>query len=331
MRVLVTGGAGYVGGFAARHLLARGHDVLMLDDLSQGHREAVPAERLVVGDIGDRALVERLLREHGTEAVMHFAASTYVGESVSDPERYWQNNVANTLALLGAMRRAGVARIVFSSTCSLYGEKAEMPLTEATALDPGNPYAVTKHAIERMIADFARAYGLGHMLLRYFNASGAEPDGRHGEDHRPEAHLIPILLQAALGQRESIDVFGDDYPTPDGTCVRDYVHVIDLAQAHELALCACPEPGASPAGRIFNIGTGTGHSVLEVIHAVERITGHKVPYRVVGRRAGDPPRLVASCERLTGELGWQPRYADLNAIVESAWAWHRSHPEGYAS
>jgi UDP-glucose 4-epimerase len=331
MRILVTGGAGYVGGFAARHLVEAGHEVAILDDLSEGHRDAAPADRLVVGDAGDRALASRLLREHRVEAVMHFAASAYVGESVTDPAKYWRNNVANTLALLEAMRECEVRRIVFSSTCATYGERAEMPLTEETPQDPGSPYAFTKLAIERMIRDFARAYGLGHVLLRYFNASGAQADGEHGEDHRPETHLIPILLQAVLGQRERVDVYGDDYPTPDGTCIRDYVHVEDLAQAHELAVRGCPEPGASPDGLVFNIGPGTGHSVLEVIQPVERVSGKKVPYRVVARRPGDAPRLVASSERLRSELGWRPEYEALDAIVRTAWAWHSSHPRGYAA
>ena len=330
MRILVTGGAGYVGGFAARQLLAAGHDVAIVDDLSQGHREAVPADRLVVGDIGHRALIARLLERHRIEAVLHFAASACVGESVADPARYWRNNVANTLELLLAMRDCGVGRIVFSSTCALYGERAEMPLTEETPQNPGSPYAFTKLAIERMIRDFARAYGLGHVLLRYFNAAGAQSDGEHGEDHRPENHLIPILLQTLLGQRERVEVYGDDYPTPDGTCIRDYVHVEDLARAHELAVRACPAPGASPDGHVFNIGTGTGSSVLEVIQTVERITGKKVPFRIVDRRPGDAPRLVASSDRLRNELGWQPEQATLEEIVRSAWAWHSSHPHGYA-
>jgi len=330
MRILVTGGAGYVGGFAARHLLAAGHDVAIVDDLSQGHREAVPPERLVVGNIGDRALIARLLERHRVEAVLHFAASAYVGESVADPARYWRNNVANTLELLLAMRDCGVGRIVFSSTCALYGERAEMPLTEETPQDPGSPYAFTKLAIERMIRDFSRAYGLGHVLLRYFNAAGAQSDGEHGEDHRPENHLIPILLQALLGQRECVEVYGDDYPTPDGTCIRDYVHVEDLARAHELALQACPGPGASPDGHVFNIGTGTGSSVLEVIRTVERVTGKQVPFRIADRRPGDAARLVASSDRLRSELGWRPEQATLEEIVRSAWAWHASHPHGYA-
>jgi UDP-glucose 4-epimerase len=329
MRILVTGGAGYVGGFAARHLQQAGHDVAIVDDLSQGHRQAVPAERLVVGDVGDRALIARLLEEHRIEAVLHFAASAYVGESVADPAKYWRNNVANTLQLLQAMRDCGVGRIVFSSTCALYGEQAEMPLTEEAPQDPGSPYAFTKLAIERMIRDFSRAYGLGHVLLRYFNAAGAQPDGGHGEDHHPETHLIPILLQGPLGQRECIEVYGDDYPTPDGTCIRDYVHVEDLARAHELAVRACPAPGDSPDGRVFNIGTGAGSSVLEVIHAVERVTGKKVPYRVVGRRPGDAPRLVAASDRLRDELGWRPERAALEEIVRTAWAWHSAHPHGY--
>jgi len=268
LRILVTGGAGYVGGFAARHLLAQGHEVVVLDNLSEGHRQAIDDDVLVVGDIADRELVAGLLRARRIEAVLHFAASAYVGVSMSDPLPYWKNNVANSLALLESMLECGVERIVFSSTCSLYGESAEIPLSEEAPVQPGNTYAFTKHAIEQMIRDFCRAYGLSYVLLRYFNASGADPEGRHGEDHDPETHLIPLVIQTVLGQRERLEVFGDDYPTPDGTCVRDYVHVEDLARAHELALGYLPGSGEAAGGLVCNLGT-RGHP--------ERGAGHRPP------------------------------------------------------
>ncbi|MFQ5514796.1 MAG: UDP-glucose 4-epimerase GalE [Myxococcota bacterium] len=324
MRVLVTGGAGYVGGFAARHLVATGHDVTVLDDLCNGHRAALPAELLVEGDIGDRDTVAKLLRERRIEAVMHFAAHAMVRESIEDPRIYYRNNVAKSLALLEAMLEQGVRRIVFSSTCAVYAESPDAPLDEDGPLDPVSPYAFSKLAIERMIRDFAGAYGLEYALLRYFNAAGGSEDGAHGEDHRPETHLIPLALGAAAGRRPPLQVFGADHPTPDGTCIRDYVHVEDLARVHAAVL-------ERPGSCLFNVGTGRGHSVLEVLRAVERVAGRAVPHRIGPRRAGDPARLVASCHRLEKQLGWTPHYADLNAIVASAWAWHQRNPDGYGS
>ena len=334
MKILVTGGAGYVGGFCARALAAAGHEVVVLDDLSEGHPEAAPAGSLVEGDVADREAVGRLLRDRRLEAVLHFAARCYVGESVLDPRRYWRGNVAATLALLEAVIDAGVQRFVFSSTCALHGETNGEPLTEDSPVAPESPYAFTEHAIERMIGDFSRAYGLHAAVLRYFNAAGASPDGAHGEDHEPETHLIPLVLRTLLGRSGPIQVFGHDYDTPDGTCVRDYVHVLDLAQAHEQALAALPGPdeAGAPGGpgtlQLYNLGTGTGHSVLEVIRAAERITGEKVRYELGDRRPGDTARLVASPARARAELGWSPRH-DLDAILESAWTWHRTHPNGY--
>lgn len=330
MRVLVTGGAGYVGSATARHLLARGHEVVVLDDLRAGHREAVPAERLVVGALADADCVGRVLTDHAVEAVLHFAASCAVGESVADPGLYYRNNVAGSLGLLEALRAHGIRRLVFSSTCAVYGESHTGPLHEDLPPAPTSPYAFTKHVIERMIADFARAYGLGHALLRYFNAAGASAGGAHGEDHRPETHLIPLALRAAQGGG-TLEVYGNDYPTPDGSCVRDYVHVDDLAAAHELALHACPDPHAEESGRVFNLGTGRGHSVLEVIGCVERVTGRRVAHRVGPRRPGDAPELVARAELARRELGWEPRYTKLDPIVASAWEWHRTHPDGYGA
>lgn len=329
MRVLVTGGAGYVGGFAARHLARAGHEVVVLDSLELGHRPAAPEGSLVVGDLEDLPLLEALLEERGIEAILHFAALSSVGESVAEPERYWDRNVAITLGLLRAMRRRGVRKLVFSSTAAVYGTSGEGSLTEDSPLVPDSPYGQTKLAIEWMIESFARAYGLGYVVLRYFNAAGGSPDGSHGEDHRNETHLIPRILRSVLQPAEPLVVFGDDYPTPDGSCVRDYIHVDDLARAHELALEACPDPRGGERGLVLNVGTGRGNSVLEVIAAAERVTGRRIPFRMAGRRPGDPPSLVASPERIQAELGWTPRYTKIEDIVATAWAWHRAHPDGY--
>jgi UDP-glucose 4-epimerase len=329
MNILVTGGAGYVGGFTARHMQAAGHRVVVLDNLSEGHRSAAPEGALVVGEIADGDAVRALLREREIEAVMHFAASCYVGESMADPRGYWRNNVASSLALLEAMTDCRVRRIVFSSTCAVYGETAAMPLGEDAPVRPESTYAWTKHTIEQMIRDFSRAYGLSYTVLRYFNASGASADGAHGEDHRPETHLIPIVLQTLLGQRDEVRVYGADYDTPDGTCIRDYVHVEDLAQAHERALERLPAEG-EPRGLLYNLGSGTGSSVREVIQAAERVTGQPVPCSVAERRPGDTPRLVAASGGARRELGWSPRYETIDEVVAAAWEWHRLHPTGYA-
>ena len=325
MRFLVTGGAGYVGSACLRHLLANGFEAVAYDNLVQGHREAVPEGRLVVGDIADTDALADAMRSINANAVMHFAAATCVGESVDDPEYHYRNNIGGTLSLLNAMRSAGVKRMLFSSTCATYGLNPKVPMAEDSVQDPCSPYARTKLAVEWMIRDFAHAYGLGFTLLRYFNAAGASPDGEHGEDHNPENHLIPLTLQVPLGQRKKLMVFGKDYPTPDGTCLRDYVHVDDLAQAHRLAIQA-----TSPTTtEVFNIGTGTGSSVLEVIRACESVSGTSIPFDVVDRRPGDPPALVASPSKLINKLGWKPRYTDIRETVKTAWRWHKSHPQGY--
>jgi UDP-glucose-4-epimerase GalE len=257
--------------------------------------------------------------------VMHFAAATYVGESVENPEYHYRNNIGGTLSLLNAMRKAGVKRMLFSSTCATYGMTPKVPMSEDSPQEPFSPYARTKLAVEWMIRDFAHAYGLGFTLLRYFNAAGADADAQHGEDHRPETHLIPLVLEVPLGKRDKIKVLGDDYPTPDGTCIRDYVHTEDLAQAHLLAM----EATTPTTAEVYNIGTGTGSSVLEVIRACEEVTGTTIPREVVGRRPGDPPALVADPTKLKTRLGWKPRYPDIRSVVASAWAWHKSHPNGY--
>ncbi len=325
MKIFVTGGAGYVGSACLRHLLAQGHDAVAYDNLCEGHRAAVPDGRLVVGDIADTDALARAIKSHGSEAVMHFAAATYVGESVTNPEYHYRNNIAGTLSLLNAMRQAGVDRMLFSSTCATYGLSPKCPMDEQSPQDPCSPYARTKLAVEWMIRDFAEAYGLGFTLLRYFNASGASPDGEFGEDHDPETHLIPIVLQIALGQREKLMVYGDDYATPDGTCIRDYVHTDDLASAHLLAI----EATTPQTREVFNIGTGNGQSVLDVVRACEEVVGKKINYDVVARRPGDAPALVAAPSKLMDRLGWQPRYPDIRDVVATAWKWHQAHPKGY--
>ena len=325
MRILVTGGAGYIGSHAVRLFLDRGHDVWVYDNLSYGHRAAVPADRLVVGDLSETARVDHVLVERRIEAVVHFAAFAFVGESVQAPGKYYQNNLVNTLGLMECLRRQGIGRFVFSSTCATYGMPEAMPITEETPQAPINPYGWTKLAVERALADYAHAYKWGYAALRYFNAAGARPDGSIGEDHHPETHLIPLVIQAGMGQRPHIEVFGTDYPTPDGTGVRDYIHVDDLAEAHLLALEKVT-PGAELR---YNLGIGRGYSVREVIRTVEDVTGLKIPVKEGPRRPGDPPTLVASSEKIQRELGWTPRYADLRAIVETAWHWHRTHPHGY--
>ena len=325
MRILVTGGAGYIGSHTVKHLLEHGHDVVVLDNLSQGHRAAVPAGRLVVADLKDGDRLDQLFIEQRTEAVVHFAADAAVGESVVNPAKYYQNNLVNSINLLDRARRHGVTRFVFSSTCATYGTPAVVPITEETPQAPINPYGQTKLAFEKMLADYAAAYPLGFAALRYFNASGATPDGTLGEDHTPESHLIPIVLQVALGQRPHVSVFGTDYPTPDGTCVRDYVHVDDLASAHRLAL----EKIAPGVGMHFNVGMGRGYSVREVIRTVEQVTGKPIQVVEAPRRAGDPPALVASADKIRRDLGWTAKYTDLTDVVRTAWDWHRTHPQGY--
>ena len=326
MQILVTGGAGYIGSHCVRHLLACGHRVVVVDNLSVGHRAAVPADCLIVADLADLDRLDQLCIARSFDAVMHFAADAAVGESVVNPAKYYRNNVVNAFGLLDLVRRRGIPKFLFSSTCATYGLPETMPITEATPQRPINPYGHSKLMFERMLIDYAAAYGLGVTALRYFNASGAAADGSLGEDHTPETHLIPLVLQVALGQRPNIRVFGTDYPTPDGTCIRDYIHVEDLATAHELALQAA-RPGSFSA---FNVGTGNGYSVREVIRTVEDVTGRSIAVVEADRRDGDPPTLVAAADKIRDELGWTPKYPELRPIVESAWRWHRAHPKGYA-
>lgn len=325
MNVLVVGGAGYIGSHAVRALLDAGHEVRVFDNLSRGHRHAVPDGLLIEGELTDGPLLQQVLAEYQIEAVMHFAAFALVNESVHDPSIYYQNNVVAALSLMEAMRQVGVKKFVFSSTTATYGEPEKIPIGEATAQNPINPYGFTKLVIEQALSDYASAYGLGYAALRYFNAAGAHPNGMIGEDHDPESHLIPIVLQVALGQRDQITVFGEDYPTPDGTCIRDYVHVNDLADAHLKAL----EKIQSGRGLCLNLGTGRGTSVREIITACREVTGHPIPEKVGERREGDPSELVADASLAREVLGWTPEYTDVRSIVETAWRWHQSHPNGY--
>lgn len=325
MNILVVGGAGYIGSHAVRLLIRAGHKVCVYDNLELGHRKAVPEGDLVVGELADGKKIEATLREHQIDAVMHFAALAQVNESVRDPAVYYRNNVAAGIELLDAMRAAEVSKIVFSSTTATYGEPDTIPIPETTPQQPINPYGFTKLVFEQALADYAAAYGLGYAALRYFNAAGADPDGTIGEDHTPETHLIPIVLQVALGQREHITVFGKDYPTPDGTCIRDYIHVNDLGRAHLAAL----DRLESGKGICVNLGTGRGTSVREIIDACRDVTGHPIPEVMGERRAGDPPELVADASMAESVLGWKAEYQDARSIIETAWKWHQSHPHGY--
>ena len=324
MRVLATGGAGYVGSAAVRLLQKRGHFVKVYDNLSKGHRQAIPADCLIVADLADGEKLCQVLRQNRIEAVIHFAGSTAVGESVENPRLYYRNNVANSLVLLEAMLDTQVKFIIFSSTAAVYAPQ-NIPLREESPLSPSSPYAVSKYIMERMIEHYAAAYHWGYTILRYFNACGASPDGKYGEDHQPETHLIPLVLQTALGRREKLSILGGDYDTADGTCIRDYVHVDDLAEAHVLAL----EALQGGNGGVYNIGTGRGCSVLEVIQAAEQIVKFKIVVEMKGRRAGDTSKLVAAADLIKSRLGWHPKYENINDIIASAWQWHRQNPQGY--
>ncbi len=326
MNVLVVGGAGYIGSTVAAQLVAAGHRVVVFDDLSHGHRQAVPAEaELVVGDVGDAAALDAVFAGRAFDGVMHFAALIEAGESMKVPERFFRTNSAGTLTLLEAMLRHDVLRLVFSSTAALYGNPERVPIAEDDRLAPTNAYGASKLLVEQMLEWMHVAHRLRFACLRYFNAAGASgPD--HGEDHRPESHLIPLVLSVALGRRASVSIFGSDYPTPDGTCVRDYIHVDDLANAHLLAMAALGEREKLH----YNLGNGEGFSVRQVVAAARQVTGHAIPVVEAPRRAGDPAILVASSARIRAELGWRPNMPELEKIIASAWDWHRGHPNGYA-
>lgn len=329
MNMLVVGGAGYIGSHVVRELVRAGHGVVVYDSLEKGHREAVAACGcpLVVGDTGDAAALARVLCSDRFDVVMHFAAYTSVAESMRDPAKYYHNNVAKGLVLLEAMRTAGVGRIVFSSSAAVYGNPDRVPIDEDADCRPTNVYGETKLMFERVLAAYDRAYGIRYIALRYFNAAGADPAGDIGEDHDPETQLIPLVLMTALGLRPRLEVFGTDYDTPDGTCVRDYIHVCDLASAHVLAAEALV---AGCGSRAYNLGNGKGYTVRQVIETARRVTGRDIPVVDAPRRPGDPAALVASSDRITRELGWKPRYGDLEEIIATAWEWHRHHPRGYA-
>ncbi len=321
MKIFLTGGAGYIGSIVSEVLLNAGHDVTVFDNLERGHREAVDDRaRLIVGDLREKANVEDAMADVKPDAVMHFAAYALVGESMEKPEMYWRNNVVGGVNLAEAMVNCGVNKIVFSSTCATYGIPDRLPLVEDMPTNPANPYGQSKRMFEQMLEWYSKLSGMNAVFLRYFNASGATE--RFGEDHDPESHLIPIVLQVALGQRDKVMIFGEDYDTPDGTCVRDYVHIVDLAQAHMLAI-------TGDHSGVFNLGNGGGYSVKEVLDIAREVTGHDIPAEIGERRPGDPDRLVAGADKARDVLGWKPQMADLRTIVETAWKWHQAHPKGY--
>jgi UDP-glucose 4-epimerase len=329
MNVLVTGGAGYIGSHAVKKLLEAGHTPVVLDNLERGHRAAVPkAAPFEELDLRQTQAVANAMTYHKIDCVMHFAALAYVGESVHDPLTYYDNNTGGTISLLRAMDEAGVDRLVFSSTCATYGEPEAMPITEDVSQRPINPYGWSKFFVERVLRDYAAARKeFAFVALRYFNVAGSAADGTIGEDHEPETHIIPVLLNAALGKVPEVTIFGQDYPTPDGTCIRDYIHVEDLVEAHVTAMEAL-RPGDQ---RFYNLGIGKGLSVREVVDAAKRVTGRDFRVRMGPRRAGDPPQLYANADKIQRELGWRARYTDLDLIVETAWRWFKNHPDGYAA
>lgn len=326
MNVLVTGGAGYIGSHTVKMLKNTGKNVIAYDNLSKGHRAAVKCDVFVKGDIFDSELLENTIKKYNIESVVHFAAYSLVGESMEKPSMYYHNNVQGTLNLLDVMLKCNVKKLVFSSTAAVYGEPEAVPITEDISKIPTNVYGRTKLIMENVMEDYSNSYGLNYIALRYFNACGADEDGGIGEDHNPESHLIPIVLQTCLGIRGSIKIFGDDYPTKDGTCIRDYIHVNDLARAHILALEGLHEGHESCA---YNLGVGNGFSVKEIIEAAERVTGISINKETIQRRAGDPAVLIASSDKIRKSLGWEPEYTSIDDIINTAWKWHRNHPNGY--
>jgi len=326
MNVLITGGAGYIGSHIVKEL-ERGNKVIVLDNLSKGHKSSISKyAKFVKGDLSDKKLISNTIKKNKIDAVIHLAASSLVGESVQNPEKYFQNNVVNGLNLLSAMRKNGVKFLVFSSSAAVYGAPKKVPIGEDDPAYPTNAYGLTKIMFEQILEWYDNAYGMKFISLRYFNAAGADPSGNIGEDHKPETHLIPIVLQVAQGKRENVEVFGTDYNTKDGTCIRDYIHVTDLAKAHVLALKALSKGKAS---RIYNLGNGVGYSVKEVIEIAKQVTNKEIKTINVKRRAGDPPVLVASSEKIIKELGWKPKFGDLKTIIKTAWLWHSRHIKGF--
>lgn len=326
MAVLVCGGAGYIGSHMVSELLESGEEVVILDNFQKGHRDAILGGKLYEGDLRDRSVLDKVFTENKIDAVIDFAADSLVGESVVEPLKYFENNVGSTLSLLGAMRDHKVKYIVFSSTAATYGEPENTPILESDRTLPTNPYGESKLTVEKVLKWCDNAYGIKYTVLRYFNAAGAHISGKIGEDHRPESHLIPLILQVALGQREKIMIFGDDYNTEDGTCIRDYIHVTDLANAHLMALGRLRKGGES---RIYNLGNGKGFSVKEVVEATRKVTGKEIKAEVSPRRAGDPAILIAASEKAISELNWKPKYDSLDTIIDTAWQWHKNHPNGY--
>jgi UDP-glucose 4-epimerase len=320
-KILVVGGAGYIGSHMVKDLLSAGYDVIILDDLSTGHLDLLPGGTFVKGDLGDRLLLDALFSSHNICAVMHFAAFSLVGESVENPLKYYRNNLAATTMLLSAMIQYRVKRFIFSSSAAVYGEPEQIPITEIHPCNPTNPYGASKIAVEKMLEDCDSAYGLKYVSLRYFNASGADESGMIGERHAPETHLIPLVLKVALGERQNIRIYGTDYPTPDGTCIRDYIHVSDLTQAHLLALQALLSDKASA---VYNLGNDRGYSVREVVELAKKVTGKSIPALEADRRPGDPARLIASSVKIKSSLGWQPKHEELEAILKTAWVWHQN-------
>ena len=324
--ILVVGGAGYIGSYMCKYLAKNGYQPIVVDNLIYGHREAVRWGPFFEGSMADWNLLNRIFSGHEIAAVMHFAAFCYVGESITEPAKYYHNNVAATIGLLEMMVEKNISNFIFSSSCATYGEPVEIPITEQHPQNPINPYGRSKLMVEQVLRDFRNAYDLKYVSLRYFNAAGADPDGELGEDHMPETHLIPLVLQTALGQREVINIFGDDYPTRDGTCIRDYIHIDDLAQAHLLALERLINHGT---GGEFNLGNGDGYTVKEVVEIAEKVTEKAIDTKITGRRIGDPAVLIGSSEKVVKELGWRPQFADLKVIIQTAWKWHKNHPKGY--
>lgn len=324
--ILVVGGAGYIGSYMCKYLSENGYVPIVLDNLVHGHKEAIKWGPFFRGSMADSKLLNQIFLDYHIDAVMHFAAFCDVGESVVNPIKYYRNNVSNTLSLLEMMVKRSVRNLIFSSSCAVYGEPRHIPITEQHLKQPINPYDKSKLIVEQILEDFKSAYGLESVIVRYFNAAGADPDGEIGEDHKPETHLIPLVLKTALGKKESIKIFGENYKTEDGTCIRDYIHIADLSQAHLLALNRLLD--GLPGGK-YNLGNGSGYSVKEVIEKAQNITGKSIPVRVVERRSGDPSVLVGSSKKAIDELGWKPEFPDIRSIIETTWKWHKNHPEGY--
>ena len=325
--ILVVGGAGYIGSHMCKGLYDAGYNPIVLDNLSRGHREAVQWGPFIEGNMDDTGLLQSVFTQYQIETVMHFAAFAYVGESVDDPGLYYRNNVAAPIVLLQQMAKHGINRFIFSSTCAIYGEPIEIPIGEKHPKAPINPYGRGKFMVEQILDDFRHGHGIDSICLRYFNAAGADPEGMIGEDHRPETHLIPLALEIALGKREKLTIYGDDYATADGSCIRDYIHIMDLAQAHLLALQKMKENAVVSAK--YNLGNGNGYSVKEVLDTARKVTGHAIPAETGPRRPGDPARLVGSGQRARKELGWEPQYPGLKTIIETAWNWHKNNPDGF--